>query len=244
MRQEQLSNQLADRIVNHCHKIPFKEIVHPNIAERKLRSRRCLVALAGGPGSGKSTIAASISAAVAERGVKCQAISIEGFMKPKKELNDNMMKRRGAIETFDGEAAVELLKKMRQLGPGHEIRAPTFDEDKGEPVPSSQTIEADSETVIFEGIYLLADQEPWKQMESLVDEKWFIHVRPELSRERVVGRRIDKGMHQDKEEAYKVYDESDGLNNDFIAKHRYHTDVIIEANEEFAIKEPNGKEHK
>ncbi|GIZ43552.1 hypothetical protein CKM354_000677400 [Cercospora kikuchii] len=230
MHQEQLSNQLADRIVSHYHNIPYKEDAHPNNTKRKLCSRRCLVALAGGPGSGKSTIAASISAAVAERGVKCQAISIEGFMKPKKDLTDDMMKRRGAMETFDGEAAVDLLKKMRQLGPGHEIRAPTFDEEQGDPVPAVKQSKPAAKQSFSRGStswQIASHGNRWKA--------WSMRSGSFM---------IDKGMHQDKEEAYKVYDESDGLNNDFIAKHRYHTDVIIEANEEFVIKEPDGKEHK
>ena len=94
-------------------------------------------------------------------------------------------------------------------------------------MPDVQRIEPDSEVVIFERIYLLPDQKPWNEIEELIDEKWFIHVRPDLCRERVAGRRVDKGISETKEEALKSYDESDGMNDEFISKHRYHTDVII-----------------
>ncbi|OTB03808.1 hypothetical protein M426DRAFT_12103 [Hypoxylon sp. CI-4A] len=180
--------------------------------------------LARGPGSGKSTLAADIADKVSQNHIKCQVVSIEGFMKPKRELSDEQMRRRGAIETFDGEAVLYMFRTLRERGPG--------------------VIEADTEAIIFEGIYMLADREPWNGIEELVEEKWFIHVRPELSRERVAGRRIKKGICKTKEEALKQYDESDGLNNDFIGKHRYHTDIIIENDEEMSLREPNGMELK
>ncbi|KAK3703910.1 hypothetical protein LTR37_014128 [Vermiconidia calcicola] len=167
--------------------------------------------------SGESTIAIAIADKVSSEHVKCQVVSVEGFLKPKSELSEEQMKRRGAIETFDGDAVVNMFRTLRERGPGHEL----------DPVPDVQRIEPDSEVVIFERIYLLPDQKPWNEIEELIDEKWFIHVRPHLCRERVAGRRVDKGISETKEEALKSYDESDGMNDEFISKHRYHTDVII-----------------
>lgn len=236
MHQEEVTQKLADRIVHHHQRLPLKE------GSDTQRAKRCLVALAGGPGSGKSTIAAQIADKVSKQHVKCQAVSIEGFMYPKSRLSEEQLRKRGSIDTFDGEAVVQMFRTLRERGPGHELQAPTFDEEKRDPVPDDQLIESDTEAVIFEGIYMLADQDPWREIEKLVDEKWFIHVRPELSRERVAERRLSKGISKTKEEALKSYDESDGQNNDFIAKHRYHTDVIIESNEEMGLILEKGKE--
>ncbi|KAI7469281.1 hypothetical protein KC351_g13225 [Hortaea werneckii] len=239
MKNDELSTRLADRVTQHYQRLPS---VPDN---PKIKSKRCLVALAGGPGSGKSTIASAIAEKVCKQGVKRQVVSIEGFMKPKSALqSEEEVKKRGTIESFDGEAVVDIFKRLRELGPGHELWAPSFDETKADPVPESQLIEADSQAIIFEGIYLLADVEPWNQIEHLVDEKWFIHVRPELCRERVAGRRFDKGFSNDMNEALKSYDEFDGKNNDFIGSHRYQTDLTIESNEELGIREPDGKEIK
>ncbi|KAI1383718.1 P-loop containing nucleoside triphosphate hydrolase protein [Hypoxylon trugodes] len=234
MHQEELAQRQANRIVRRHKRIPFQD--------NGRRMKRCLVALAGGPGSGKSTLAAMIAEKVSQQHVKCQVISIEGFMKPKAELSKQQMKRRGAIETFDGNAVLRMFRVLRERGPGHELRAPSFDEERRDPVQDDQLIEADTEAIIFEGIYLLADREPWNNIESLVDEKWFIHVRPELCRERVADRRTKKGICRTRDEALKQYDESDGLNNEFITKHRYQTDVIIENNEELSLWEPDGDE--
>ncbi|CAJ2509381.1 Uu.00g144070.m01.CDS01 [Anthostomella pinea] len=197
MHQDELTQRLAERIVHHHKKMPFHD------DGSKKRQKRCLVALAGGPGSGKSTIAEAVADKVSQQHVKCQAISIEGFMKPKSALSEEQLKKRGAIDTFDGEAVVNMFRTLRARGPGHELRVPVFDEEKSDPVPEGQLIEADTEAVIFEGIYMLADREPWRRIEELVDEKWFIHVRPELCRERVTERRTSKGITKTKEEALR-----------------------------------------
>lgn len=64
-----------------------------------------------------------------------------------------------------------MFRTLRERGPGHDFRAPTFDEEKGGPVPNHQLIEADTEAVVFGGIYMLADQGPWREIGKLVDEK-------------------------------------------------------------------------
>ncbi|KAI6872238.1 hypothetical protein KC343_g6812 [Hortaea werneckii] len=239
MKNDEFSTRLANRVAQHYQRLPS---VPDN---PRVKTKRCLVALAGGPGSGKSTIASAIADKVCKQGIKCQVVSIEGFMKPKSALrSEEEVRKRGTIESFDGDAVVDMFKRLRELGPGHELWAPSFDEAKADPVPESQLIEADSQAVIFEGIYLLADVEPWNQIEHLVDEKWFIHVRPELCRERVAGRRVDKGFSKDMREALESYDEFDGRNNDFIGRYRYQTDLIIESNEELGIREPDGEEIK
>ncbi|KAI8957173.1 P-loop containing nucleoside triphosphate hydrolase protein [Daldinia sp. FL1419] len=235
MREDELSQHLADRIVYHHKNNPFKE-------NGGQRAKRCIVALADGLGSGKSTLAAAIADDVSVQHVKCRVRSIEGFTKPKSRLSEERMKRRGAIETFDGQAVLDMFRTLRERGPGHELWAPSFVEEKPDPVPNDQLIETDTEAILFESIYLLANREPWSGIEELVDEKWFVHVRPELSRERVASRRTDKGICKTREEALKQYDESDGLNNAFVAKHRYETDIIIENNEDMLLREPGGRE--
>ena len=77
--------------------------------------------MAGGPGSGESTIAIAIADKVSSEHVKCQVVSVEGFLKPKSELSEEQMKRRGAIETFDGDAVVNMFRTLRERGPGHEL---------------------------------------------------------------------------------------------------------------------------
>ncbi|KAM0721390.1 hypothetical protein Q7P37_002314 [Cladosporium fusiforme] len=228
MKAEDLATLLASRVETHH-------------ASQK-PNHRTLVALAGGPGSGKTFIASTIASEVSKKGLKCQHISVEGFVKPSHVLTDEQKKNKGSIDTFNGQAVVDFLTKLRELGPGHAVSCPGFDEDgKFEPIPDAESVHADSEVVIFEGIYMLADREPWKQIENLVDEKWYIHVRPDLVRQRVAERRLSKGKARNMEESLKSFDEGDARNNDFIQECRYATDLVIEANEDVAVRWPDGR---
>lgn len=229
MKTEDLASLLADRIQQHH--------------SQQKQNRRTLIALAGGPGSGKTFIASSIADAVSKRGLKAQAVSIEGFVKPSHTLNDEQKQHKGAIGTFDGHAVVDFFKKLRELGPGHELSCPGVDEDdKFEPIPDGEKVHADAEVVIFEGIYMLADQEPWMQIcAPLVDERWFIDVKPDLVRQRVAERRLSKGKASSMEESLKTYDESDSQNTRWIAEHVVDVDLTIHSDEEVWVSWPDGR---
>lgn len=208
--------------------------------------RRTLIALAGGPGSGKTFIASSIADAVTQRGLKAQAVSIEGFVKPSHVLTDEQKKQKGSFDTFDGDAVVEFFRKLLELGPGHEVSCPGVDEDGTfETIPDGESVHADAEVVIFEGIYMLANREPYLQIRSpLVDERWFIEVRPELVRQRVAERRLSKGKASSMEESLKTYDESDSKNTRWIAENIVDVDLTIVSDEECEVRWPDGRVEK
>jgi len=229
MKTEALASLLAGRV--------------QNLHSQQKSNRRTLIALAGGPGSGKTFIASSIADAVTKRGLKAQAVSIEGFVKPSHVLTDEQKQHKGAIDTFDGEAVVNFFKKLRELGPGHELSCPGVDEEnKFEPVPDGESVHADAEVVIFEGIYMLANEEPYLQIRApLVDERWFIEVKPEIVRQRVAERRLSKGKASSMEESLKTYDESDSKNTQWIAEHIVDVDLTIVSNEECEIRWPDGR---
>ena len=229
MKTEALTSRLADHIL-HLH-------------SQQAPNRRTLIALAGGPGSGKTFIASSIADAVTKRGLKAQAVSIEGFVKPSHVLTDEQKKHKGSFDTFDGEAVVDFFKKLRELGPGHELSCPGVDEDgKFEPIPDGEKVHADAEVVIFEGIYMLANQEPYLQIRApLVDERWFIEVDPGIVRQRVAERRLSKGKASSMEESLRTYDESDSNNTRWIAENIVDVDLTIVSNEECEIRWPDGR---
>ena len=229
MKTEALASLLAEHIL-HLH-------------SQQKSHRRTLIALAGGPGSGKTFIASSIADAVTQRGLKAQAVSIEGFVKPSHVLTEEQKKHKGSVDTFDGEAVVEFFRKLRELGPGHELSCPGVDEDgKFEPIPNGESVHADADVVIFEGIYMLANQEPYLQIRApLVDERWFIEVKPELVRQRVAERRLSKGKASSMEESLRTYDESDSGNTRWIAENIVDVDLTIVSNEECEVRWPDGR---
>lgn len=229
MKTEALASRLADHIQHHH--------------SQQKPARRTLIALAGGPGSGKTFIASAIADAVTKRGLKAQAVSIEGFVKPSHVLTDEQKQHKGAIDTFDGDAVVNFLRRLRELGIGHELSCPGYDEDnKFEPIPDGEKVHADTEVVVFEGIYMLANQEPYLQIRApLVDERWFIEVRPGLVRQRVAERRLSKGKASSLEESLKTYDETDGRNTWWIRENVVDVDLTIVSDEECSVRWSDGR---
>lgn len=96
--------------------------------------------------------------------------------------------RRGAEFTFDGDAFLHLVQRVRQPLPADNIYAPSFDHAIKDPVANDICIVASDRIVIFEGNYLSLDKTPWKEAAGLMDESWFVEVDFEVAGKRLVAR--------------------------------------------------------
>ena len=86
-------------------------------------------------------------------------------------------KRRGAAFTFDAEAFVKLVRRLRMEpvtkrdDPSRLITAPSFDHAVKDPVEDDIHLSSAEDLIVLEGNYLLLNQAPWNQIAGLVDEK-------------------------------------------------------------------------
>jgi pantothenate kinase len=199
---------------------------------------RLIVAVAGPPGSGKTTIAnkvVNIINSLPSKGPKTIVISADGFHLPLATLRklpnaSEALARRGAPWTFDGHAAVSLIRKLKANPRCQPVLAPTFDHATKDPVADGLLIEADVDVCILEGNYLLCDEPPWDEVAQLVDDKWFVHVDPGLACTRVASRHLAAGIETTMEGAVYRARTNDLVNGEFISsksKGRY--DVMIES---------------
>ncbi|POS81348.1 phosphoribulokinase/uridine kinase [Diaporthe helianthi] len=203
-----------------------------NYGDDKQQKRRCLVALAGGLGSGKTTIAGHVRDRVEEQGYRCQVINVEGFLRPRAELSEAQLKQRGSIDTMDGEAVLHMVEELRDSRAGEDVSLPGFDEHTRETVPNGQVIRPETQVVIIEGTYVLANAQPWRKIGALVDQRWFVFVMPDVARERGARNYLDKGIVGSEEEALKRYDEIGVYTNKYVNKHSCRVDVVVENNDE------------
>lgn len=217
---------LADMVVMHHHNSSL------NDGENKQRPRRSLVAIAGGLGSGKSTIAGHVRDRVEEQGLKCQIVSVEGYLRPLADLSEEQLKQRGAIDTLDGDAVLHMVEDLRNSRPGEDVHLPGFDEHTRETVADGQVIRPGTQVVIIKGTYVLADAQPWRKIGSLVDERWFVFVMPDVARERGAKQYLDKGIVGTQEEAFRRYDEIGVYTNKYVNRHSCRVDVVIENNDD------------
>ncbi|KAL2278172.1 hypothetical protein FJTKL_14597 [Diaporthe vaccinii] len=210
---------------------------------------RILIALAGPPGSGKTTIAQEVAQRLASShpsapdAPKTAVVSIDGFHLTLAALRalpnaEEALARRGAPWTFDAEAAVALVRELRTSGPSsrnspRDVVVPTFDHAVKDPVAGGLLVRADVQVCILEGNYLLSDEGPWADIANVVDDRWLVKVDPAVARARVAARHLAAGIEPTMEMALARTDYNDLPNGDYVMKRsegRY--DLLIESIEQ------------
>jgi pantothenate kinase len=155
-------------------------------------SRRVL-GIAGGPGSGKGTLAEKL---VGELGSSAVVVPMDGFHLAEAELcRLGRRDRKGAPDTFDAAGYFALLRRIRE---GTEtVYAPRFHREVEESYAGAIAVDPDVPLVITEGNYLLLDQAPWSGVRHLLDESWFLHQ----SDDELVSRLVERHVHHGKTRA-------------------------------------------
>lgn len=153
-----------------------------------MTSRR-LIGLAGCPGAGKSTFAAGLAA---EHGADAIVVPMDGFHLRQSELAARgSADRKGAPDTFDVAAYVDLLERLRaDDGP---VLAPAFDRHAEEPVADAIRVDPHHRLVVTEGNYLLLDRDGWERVHPLLDECWYVECGQAERVGRLMARHVDHG---------------------------------------------------
>lgn len=168
------------------------EDVAQAIADRAEGRRRFLVAIAGPPASGKSTLAARLARKIGEGS---KVVAMDGFHRDNHWLDAHGLRdRKGAPETFDVKAFTAL---VGTLASGEAADVPGFDRDRDCGVPAADHVGAADRILLVEGNYLLLDRPEWHDLARLWDVTVFLSVpRAELER-RLVARWRQHGWDDD-----------------------------------------------
>ncbi len=152
-----------------------------------LRARRpapWLVALAGIPGAGKSTVAAAVAARVPG----AVMVPMDGYHLPRAALTADGLARRGAPDTFDPDALRADLLSLREDGRG---AFSAFDHATKDPQPGAVVVLPGVPLVIVEGLYLLLRS--WR-LADLFDVSVFLDCDLETALDRVAARHLACGL--------------------------------------------------
>ena len=157
------------------------------------------ICVAGGPGSGKSTLTEAVVRCCKEMyKVPSVVLPMDGFHYSKAELcrldppnAASFLPRRGAPHTFDAEGFYNALKQAKYTGAA---QLPTYSRELSDPVPGGAVLEPSHRIIFVEGNYLLlgalsgknedlktsllGDEETeaarWRPLLPLFDETWFV----------------------------------------------------------------------
>ena len=184
---------------------------------------RRLLGITGAPGAGKSTIAARVVEALGEAAV---LVPMDGFHLANAELERlGRRDRKGAIDTFDADGYVALLRRLR-VPAGETVYAPVFRREIEEPIACAIPVAPEVPLVVTEGNYLLVPEPPWADVRSLLDEAWYVAPDEGTRIAWLIARHVEFGKPPDVARAWSL--STDQRNAELVAATRGRADVVVQ----------------
>ncbi|MGL4281626.1 MAG: nucleoside/nucleotide kinase family protein [Albidovulum sp.] len=156
---------------------------------------RRLIALAGPPATGKSTIADALRDALVAGGANAVVVPMDGYHLDNRILSARgLLPRKGAPETFDARGFIAMIRRLKA---GEETFVPVFDRSRDIAIAGAGLVPASADTIIVEGNYLMFDEAPWRDLAPLWDVALFLDASEAVLRERLVQRWRHFGLADD-----------------------------------------------
>ncbi|WP_246100716.1 nucleoside triphosphate hydrolase [Palleronia caenipelagi] len=188
------------------------------------KNTRTIVAFAGGPGAGKSTLVEALLAEIETNAPGAAAIlPMDGYHYDDLYLEPNGLRpRKGAPETFDVGGLRTTLARLRADNESR-VAVPVFDRSIEIARAGARLILPQHRLILVEGNYLLLEQDPWTDLREMFDMTVFVDVPLDILRARLTERWSDLPA----EEARRKVDENDLPNARYVADNSTTADFTI-----------------
>lgn len=173
----------------------IQDIVAAITARKAEHDGQLVVAIAGPPASGKSTLASDLLVNLKD----AMIIGMDGFHLDNGILADrDLSDRKGSPESFDVAGFGNLLTR---LAGGESVIAPVFDRELDLARAGAVNVSPDHGIVIVEGNYLLLNEAPWLALQEHWDMTIMIDAPIEVLKERLLHRWLNLGLNVEKTHA-------------------------------------------
>jgi pantothenate kinase len=201
------------------------------ILDKSGSHKRFIVAIAGPPGAGKSTLSMALTQQLENSAV----LQMDGFHYDNAILDQlGLRNRKGAPDTFDFQGFAMTLRRIRNCEPN--IAIPVFDRTLDLSRAGASLITEYIKFVLVEGNYLLLHEPPWSGLAEYFDLAIFLDVPRSELYHRLVQRWLDLGQSQ--EQAHHWVNSNDMPNVDLVlASSRNQDALVVRQNEQIPASE-------
>ena len=199
----------------------------PHILEMKTQAHaRIAIGIAGGPGTGKSTLATEIVTMLnATHPGSAQLVPMDGFHIRHARLEAmGQTDFKGAPYTFEGAAFVSFLHHLK--GARTAVSGPGYSRKIEDVVEDAFTVGPDVRVLVVEGNYLLLTEGPFAGVRPLLDYAVFIDVPRDLVEARLLRRHAEEGLFSEERNRAHIA-RNDLPNYDLVGLSQNRADVVI-----------------
>ena len=164
-----------------------------HIIRRSEGSQRFIIAVAGPPGAGKSTLSKQLVQMLKTRSIQSCIISMDGFHLENSILKGlGLLDRKGSPTTFDVPAFIQVMKRLAAYE--SDVAIPKFDRKKDISIERASIVSTQDKILIVDGNYLLLNDEQWVELQDIWDETVFINPGMDVLEKRLIDRWLSYGM--------------------------------------------------
>ncbi|MEP1209730.1 MAG: nucleoside triphosphate hydrolase [Rhizobiaceae bacterium] len=176
--------------------------IAPVLVDRASKASRFIVAIAGPPGAGKSTLAEQLHDALAKLGEQAAVIPMDGYHLDNAILEGRgLLPRKGAPQSFDAGGFISLIERLADPGRYGDVVIPVFDRSRDIAIAGAEIVSANTRILLCEGNYLLLDQQPWAALQDHWDYAIFINPGLDVIEQRLIDRWLDHGLNAEQAKA-------------------------------------------